>query len=111
MKMKNLLKEMIWPVMYDFFEALTANMADYMDDQELADAFATMAQFRQQKKKPFGKKGSSAPPSNGPYPFKATGELSFDAKAKEQRKAAVRFLKSVTQRTACNQKGHWVVRS
>ena len=33
--------------------------------------------------------------------------MSFSKKAKDQRKSAVRFLKSVTPCTACQQKGHW----
>ena len=39
--------------------------------------------------------------------FKASGDISFDQKAKDQRKAAVSFIKGVTQCTACGQCGHW----
>ena len=81
-----------------------------LDDSEVVEAFATVAQFKQKRKGPFKK--SSAPSSSsstvGPYSFKASGDLSFDAKSKENKKNAVRFLKSVSSCTSCHQRGHWV---
>eukprot|EP00435_Cladocopium_sp_Y103_P062124 s1878_g23.t1 len=37
----------------------------------------------------------------------ASGDISFDQKSRDQRKAAVSFIKGVTQCTACGAKGHW----
>lgn len=39
--------------------------------------------------------------------FKGSGEVTFDAKAVENRQQAVQFLKSVTPCTSCGQRGHW----
>ena len=83
-----------------------------LEDEEVADAFATIAEHRgQQCKKRFIKRpptSSSSNPSQQSFPFKAQGDLTFDQRTKDQRRAAVSFLKSVTQRTACGMKGHWV---
>ena len=57
------------------------------------------------------KKPSEGPPSQGSpqtSPFKAQGDLSFDKRSKDQCKAAVSFLKTVTACTACGAKGHWI---
>jgi hypothetical protein len=43
----------------------------------------------------------------GRFNFKGSGEVTFDAKAKENRRQAVQFLKSVTPCTSCGQRGHW----
>ena len=51
---------------------------------------------------------SSGSSQSQTFGFKAHGDLTLDQKSKDQRRAAVSFLKSVTQCTACNQKGHWV---
>jgi len=101
---------------YSDDEALENLMGDLapedLEDEEVADAFATIAQHRgQQFKKRFIKRpptSSSASPSQQSFPFKAQGDLTFDQRAKDQRRAAVSFLKSVTQCTACGMKGHWV---
>ncbi|CAJ1330013.1 unnamed protein product [Effrenium voratum] len=37
----------------------------------------------------------------------ASGEMTFDQKAKEQRRSAVKFPKTITPCTSCGQKGHW----
>ena len=87
-------------------EALLSENRELLDDSQVAEAYATIAQFKKKKQFSTSPKKSSGG-QGGPYPFKATGELSFDAKAKEQRKSAVRFLKSVTPRTTCGQRGHW----
>eukprot|EP00434_Breviolum_minutum_P011223 symbB.v1.2.009904.t1/scaffold605.1/size182108/4 len=84
---------------------------DQLENESIAEAFATIAQHRQGfKKKTFGKKphGSGTPTSSGSVPFKASGDITFDQRAKNQRRAAVDFLKGMTQCTACWQKGHWV---
>ena len=73
-----------------------------LEDSSLADAFATVAQFKQ-KGKGGGKK--HGPPAG--IPFRASGDITFEQKAKEQRKSAVKFLKAVTFCTACEKKGHW----
>ena len=87
-------------------EALLNENRELLDDSQVAEAYATIAQFKKKKQFSTSPKKSSGG-QGGPYPFKATGELSFDAKAKEQRKSAVRFLKSVTPCTTCGQRGHW----
>ncbi|CAK9071730.1 unnamed protein product [Durusdinium trenchii] len=87
-------------------EALLSENRELLDDSQVAEAYATIAQFKKKKQFSTSPKKSSGG-QGGPYPFKATGELSFDAKAKEQRKSAVRFLKSVTPCTTCGQRGHW----
>ena len=78
-----------------------------LEDPLVADAFATVAQHKMQKKGNFKKKGSGHGQSSASFPFKAQGDISFD-KAKDQRKSAVKFLKSVTECTSCHQRGHWV---
>ena len=105
-------------------ESPDAALITYSDDEELeaflgeltnessedplvADAFATVAQHKMQKKGNFKKKGSGHGQSSASFPFKAQGDISFD-KAKDQRKSAVKFLKSVTECTSCHQRGHWV---
>ena len=78
---------------------LEAMLQDFdLEDEELADAFATIMQ---RKKKPPSSAGKGQP-----MPFRATGEMSFD-KARESKRSAIRFLKQVTPCTACGQKGHW----
>ena len=93
-------------------DALISEMPESLEDADLAEAFATIAQHRFSNGKGKGKKGSghgtSSAGSITSFPFRATGDLSFDQKARENRKAATAFLKSVTVCTACNQKGHWV---
>ena len=93
-------------------DALISEMPESLEDADVAEAFATIAQHRFSKGKGKGKKGSgrgtSSAGSTTSFPFRATGDLSFDQKARENRKAATAFLKSVTVCTACNQKGHWV---
>ena len=79
-----------------------------LEDEAVAEAFATIAQHRGSFKKKFIKRPSPGSSATQTFPFKAQGEMSLDQKAKDQRKAAVSFLKTVTQCTACNQKGHWV---
>ena len=74
------------------------------ENEEVADALATVLQY---KKKGKGKsKGQSSAHSQS-VPFKPSGDISFDAKAKQARGDAVKFLKSVTTCTSCHQKGHW----
>ena len=74
-----------------------------LDDPEVAEALATLMQKKGQWKG--GQKG--APGASQAFPFKASGELSFDQKARESKRQAVQFLKSVTPCTACGMKGHW----
>ena len=84
---------------------------EQLDDPDVQEALATLAQHRQGfRKKNFRKPSSTSSTTSGghqTFPFKASGDLTFDQKAKNQRKAAVDFLKNVTQCTACFQKGHW----
>ena len=60
-----------------------------------------------QKPKPasFAKSNSSA--KSSALPLRAQGEVSFDQKAKEQRKNALRFLKGITPCSSCNATVHW----
>ena len=92
-------------------DALINEMPESLEDADVAEAFATIAQHRfkgkGKGKKGFGR-GTSSTGGTTSFPFRATGDLSFDQKARENRKAATAFLKSVTVCTACNQKGHWV---
>ena len=81
-----------------FLRELTS---ESLEDPLVADAFATVAQHRMQKKGNFKKKGSGHGQSSASFPFKAQGDISFD-KAKDQRKSAVKFLKSVTEYTSCH---------
>ena len=81
--------------------------SESLKDPQVADAFATVAQHKMQKKDSFKKKGSGHGKPGATFPFKAQGDISFD-KAKDQRKSAVKFLKSVTECTSCHQSGHWV---
>ena len=97
----------------DALENLMGDLApEDLEDEEVADAFATIAQHRgQQFKKRFIKRlpaPSSSNPGQQSFPFKAQGDLTFNQRAKDQRRAAVSFLKSVTQCTARGMKGHWV---
>ena len=78
------------------------------DDSHLAEAYATVAQHRMQKRSQGSPKKTSPKPPSMTMPFKAHGDLSFEQKSKEQRARATTFLKSVTQCTACLQRGHWV---
>lgn len=97
---------------YSEDETLEALMNDVdaedLERDDVAEAFATIAQHRGSFKKKFIKRPASGSPSSQSIPFKAQGDITFDQKAKEQRRAAVSFLKSVTQCTACGQKGHWI---
>ena len=100
---------------YSDDEALEALIGELPDEGlenggEIADALATLAQHRSGFKKKFIKKPSQGPSPQGSqqtFPFKAQGDLSFDQRSKDQRKAAVNFLKTVTACTACGAKGHW----
>ena len=65
-------------------------------------------QFKKGKGKGKSKGKHPSSPSSQSLPFKASGDISFDAKAKENRNTAVKFSKSVTACTSCGQKGHWV---
>ena len=90
-------------------EALLQDLS-HEENPEVYEALATVLQYKQgrkpgQKGKSKGKQSASG--SSSSFPFKAQGELSFNAQAKEQRKNAVKFLKSVTPCTSCGQKGHW----
>ena len=82
-------------------EALVQDM-DFAEDQELAEALATVLQKR--KGAGAGASGKGAPQS---FPFRAKGEMTLDQKAKESRRNAVKFLKTVTPCTVCGLKGHW----
>eukprot|EP00439_Symbiodinium_sp_Y106_P028859 s5066_g3.t1 len=72
-----------------------------LDDPELAEAFATVRRRRPELPRT---------PRDGQqtFGFKAKGEMTVDQKAKEMRKNAVKFLKTVTPCTSCGQRGHWV---
>ena len=97
----------------DAFETIVSELtAEDLESGEVAEALATIAQHRGQFKKKFIQRptSSTASASQGSsqsVPFRAQGDITFDQKAKDQRKAAVSFLKSVTQCTACGQR-HWV---
>eukprot|EP00435_Cladocopium_sp_Y103_P058473 s1160_g20.t1 len=93
----------------DGLDALISEVGGSLDDPQVAEAFATVAQFRA-KKKGVGKKKpqSGGNSSSQSYPFKAHGDIQFDTKAKENRKHAIKFLKSMSTCTSCNQRGHWV---
>ena len=98
---------------YSDDEALEALMNDIpeeeWEDESVAEAFATIAQHRGNFKKKFVKRPQqNSSGSSQTFGFKAHGDLTLDQKSKDQRRAAVSFLKSVTQCTACKQKGHWV---
>ena len=71
---------------------------DLAEDQEFTEALATVMQKK--------KDHSSRPVPGQSFNFKAKGEMSSD-KAKESRKSAVRFLKTITPCTSCGQRGHW----
>ena len=92
----------------DGLEALAQDLQESEGNEEVAEALATVMQFKKGKGKGKGKKGKASPASSQSLPFRASGDISFDAKAKEQRNTAVKFLKSVTACTSCGQKGHWV---
>ncbi|CAE7766366.1 GIP, partial [Symbiodinium sp. CCMP2456] len=85
----------------DPVEALVQDL-DFTDDQELAEALATVLQKR--KGQGAGSSGKGAPQS---FPFRAKGEMTLDQKGKESRRNAVKFLKTVTPCTVCGLKGHW----
>ena len=91
----------------DGLDALIQECGGSLDDPHVAEAFATVAQFRA-KKKGSGKKKPQSSGSSHSYPFKAHGDIQFDTKAKENRKNAIKFLKSMSTCTSCNQRGHWV---
>ena len=81
--------------------------SEQLEDETVAEAFATIAQHRQGFKKKFARRPQSDGGSPNALQFKASGDISFDQKSKDQRKAAVSFIKGVTQCTACGQRGHW----
>ena len=91
-------------------ELLEAFLQEYeenpTDDADVAQAYATVLQHKQ-KKRMTGFSGKGKGSGGKSFNFKAHGEMSFDAKAKENRKQAVQFLKSVTPCTSCGQRGHW----
>ena len=92
----------------ELMDVLLSDFPDLSEDPATAEAFATVAQHRFKKKKFMsGKSSTPSSPSQQAFGFQARGEMSFSEKAKDQRKSAVRFLKSVTPCTACQQKGHW----
>ena len=92
------------PYSYSDDETLDTYLQDFPEeDMELAEALATAIQNKRKKKTP----SSTSSSTTNSFPFKAQGEMSFDAKARENRKNAVKFLKSVTPCTSCGRKGHW----
>ena len=94
---------------YSDDETLDALLQDYDDeDPQAAEALATFIQTKS-KKKVFGTPSATtaASTSQQSFPLKAHGEMSFEAKARENRRNAVKFLKTVTPRTSCGRKGHW----
>ena len=93
---------------YSDDETLDALLQDYDDeDPQAAEALATFIQSKS-KKKVFGTPPTTATSSSQQsFPFKAHGEMSFEAKARENRRNAVKFLKTVTPCTSCGRKGHW----
>ena len=95
----------------ELMDALLSEFPDFEEDPHVAEAFATVAQHRFNKKKKFGGRPtpSSSPTTSAGQQlgFTAKGEMSFSEKARDQRRTAVKFLKSVTPCTVCHQKGHW----
>ena len=92
------------PYSYSDDETLDTYLQDFPEeDMELAEALATAVQNKHKKKTP----SSTSSSTTNSFPFKAQGEMSFDAKARENRKNAVKFLKSVTPCTSCGRNGHW----
>ena len=91
----------------DFDETLDALFQDLGpdDDPQLAEALATFIQNKTKKK--FVGNTTSSTSSSQSFPFRAHGEMSFEQKARENRRQAVKFLKSVTPCTSCGKKGHW----
>lgn len=92
----------------DTLDALLTEGGGNMDDPEVAEAFATVAQYRQKGKGHQPEKSQPGPASSQSYPFKAEGDTQFDGRAKENRKNAIRFLKSMSTCSSCNRRGHWV---
>ena len=86
----------------DVLESMIQDYDGYADDQELAEAYATILQKRKQPHT-----GSKGPGQGQSFPFNAKGEVVLDQQAKEHRRNAVKFLKSVTPCSACGKKGHW----
>jgi hypothetical protein len=78
-------------------ELVDAFIAEYPDDpegdQSLAEAYATVLQHKQFKKKMSGGKGKGS--GGGRFNFKGSGEVTFDAKAKENRRQAVQISDSL----------------
>ena len=103
---------------YSEDEGLDTLMAEMFPDNDFEDAdaaevLATIAQMRM-KGKGKGKgrskgsgKSTSSPTGPSGIPFRASGEMTFDQKAKEQRRSAVKFPKTIAPCTSCGQKGHW----
>ena len=89
-------------------DTLVQDLPALEGNEEVAEALATVMQFKKGKGKGKSKGKHSSSPSSQSLPFKASGDISFDAKAKENRNTAVKFLKSVTACTSCGQKGHCV---
>ncbi|CAE7610026.1 30S ribosomal protein S1, chloroplastic [Symbiodinium microadriaticum] len=85
-------------------ETYEATECDHGGQPENEEALATLAQKEGQAK---GSQKGAATGSSQAFPFKTSGELSFDQRAKGSKRQAVQFLKSVTPCTACGQKGHW----
>ncbi|CAE7745994.1 RE1 [Symbiodinium sp. KB8] len=96
-------EETYQPEPYDEQAALEAMIQDYdfAEDQELAEAYATIFQKKTKKGQPPQGKGQQA------YPFRAQGEIAFDQKGKDNKRNAIKFLKQVTPCTSCGMKGHW----
>ena len=94
---------------YSDDETLDALLQDYDDeDPQAAEALATFIQTKSNKKV-FGTPSTTTAASTlqQRFPFKAHGEMSFEAKGRENCRNAVKFLKTVTPCTSCGRKGHW----
>ena len=88
------------------FDTLVQDMPDLDENPEIADALATVMQYKKKGKGKGKQKGPAGSSSTQSFPFRASGDISFD-KNKEARNNAVKFLKSVTTCTSCHQRGHW----
>jgi hypothetical protein len=89
-----------------FIQALDMEEADEGELEVLAQVY----QKRKSKGKGKGKGGGAkkpGAPNTTAVPFKATGELTFNEKAREQRKTTTAAIKQRTQCVACDQFGHW----
>lgn len=88
------------------FDTLVQDMPDLDENPEVADALATVMQYKKKGKGKGKQKGPAGSSSTQSFPFRASGDMSFD-KNKEARNNAVKFLKPVTTCTSCHQRGHW----